>query len=76
MNEGTVLIQVESQVTSRFRYVIIYWQTIILKTTADFFRLNEETYTAFVEFTRRNCGVDFLKAFGAGKIDVQILGRF
>ena len=40
------------------------------------FRLNEETYTAFIEFTRRNCGVDFVKAFGAGKIDLQVLGRF
>ena len=35
-------------------------------------RLNEETYTAFIEFTRRNCGEDFLKSFGAGQIDVQV----
>ena len=35
-------------------------------------RLNEETYTGFIEFTRRNCGEDFLRAFGAGLIDVQV----
>ena len=35
-------------------------------------RLNEETYTGFIEFTRRNCGEDFLKSFGAGLIDVQV----
>ena len=54
VNDGTVLIQVESQIISRFR-------------------LNEETYTAFIEFTRNNCGANFVKAFGAGKIDVQVL---
>jgi len=54
MNQGSVLIQVESQVVSRFR-------------------LNEETYTAFIEFTRKNCGNSFLKAFGAGQIDVQVM---
>ena len=37
LTRGSVLIQVESQVVSRFR-------------------LNEETYTGFLEFTRRNCG--------------------
>ena len=35
-------------------------------------RLNEETYTGFIEFTRRNCGEEFLKSFGAGLIDVQV----
>ena len=34
--------------------------------------MNEETYTGFIEFTRRNCGEDFLKAFGAGLINVQV----
>ena len=38
VSKGSVLIQVESQVVSRFR-------------------LNEETYTGFLEFTRRNCGL-------------------
>ena len=38
VSNGSVLIQVESQVVSRFR-------------------LNEETYTGFLEFTRRNCGL-------------------
>ena len=37
------------------------------------FRLNEETFTAFIEFTRVNCGVNFIKAFGAGQIDVQVM---
>ena len=54
VNDGTALIQVESQIVSRFR-------------------LNEETYTGFIEFTRNNCGANFVKAFGAGQIDVQVL---
>ena len=35
--------------------------------------MNEETFTAFIEFTRRNCGATFVKAFANGGIDVQIL---
>ena len=54
VNDGTALIQVESQIISRFR-------------------LNEETYTGFIEFTRNNCGANFVKAFAARQIDVQIL---
>ena len=35
--------------------------------------MNEETFTAFIEFTRRNCGAPFVKAFANGGIDVQVL---
>ena len=80
MSEGTVLIQVESQVVSRFRSVSnsdlqLSLSFSIIYSLIRYLRLNEETYTAFIEFTRRNCGVNFIKAFGAGKVDVQILGR-
>ena len=57
-------------------YFNIWFETEIISGDWSFLRLNEETYTAFIELTRRNCGVDFLKAFGAGKVDVQVLGRF
>ena len=35
--------------------------------------MNEETFTAFIEFTRRNCGAPFVKAFANGGVDVQVL---
>ena len=37
------------------------------------FRLNEETYTGFIEFTRRNCGAKFVKDFATGMVDVKVL---
>ena len=35
--------------------------------------MNEETFTAFIEFTRRNCGAPFVKAFANGGVDIQVL---
>ena len=36
------------------------------------YRLNDRTYTAFIEFNKQNCGADFVKAFGAGLVDTQV----
>ena len=36
------------------------------------YRLNDRTYTGFIEFNKQNCGADFVKAFGAGLVDTQV----
>ena len=79
VNDGMALIQVQSQIVSRSglygREQFAANLSILINNDSPAwrFRLNEETFTAFIEFTRRNCGAPFVKAFANGGIDVQVL---